>query len=78
MMKTNKTFDSITFKRKAQLAIYEEIKDMSREEQLLYFHRRAEIGPLGKWWMREKETVTNDKPPSYCCAEKMADYKGKR
>jgi len=51
---TNKTFDCLAFKRAAQLRIYDEIKDLSREDQLAYFHTKADHGPLSAWWLRGK------------------------
>lgn len=51
---TNKTFDCIDFKRKAQSDIFEEIKDLGPEEQVAYFRRRAESGPLAAWWQKVK------------------------
>lgn len=40
MKKKNKTFDCVEMKRRIQEEIYEETKDMSREELLNYFHKR--------------------------------------
>jgi hypothetical protein len=48
--KTKKRFDCLAFKDKVQAEIYEEIKDLSVEEQIRYFNRAAETGPLAKWW----------------------------
>ena len=45
--KTKKAFDCIAFKEKAQAEIYEEIRDLSRAEQIEYFKRTAASGPLG-------------------------------
>ena len=45
-----KRFDCIAFKRQAQAEIYEEIKGLSREEEIAYFRRRAATGPLGNFW----------------------------
>ena len=55
MKRTKKTFDCIAFKQKAQERIYEEIKDMSWEEEVTYFQRAAKSGPLGSWWKRVQE-----------------------
>ena len=49
-LKTKKDFDCIDFKRKVQAEIYEEIKGLSPQQEIEYFRRRAESGPLGKWW----------------------------
>lgn len=54
MKQTKKKFDCIEFKRKAQERIYEEIKDMSWEEEIDYFKKSAETGPLADWWKRVK------------------------
>ena len=51
---TKKTFDCVAFKREAQQRIYEEIKELSAEEQIEYFRRKAEEGPLGDWWRKVK------------------------
>ena len=53
--KTIKGFDCVEFKRNAQRRIYEEIKDLSVAEQIAYFRRKAEEGPLGQWWRQVKE-----------------------
>lgn len=48
--KNDKPFDCVDYKRKIQLKIYEEIKLLSPQEQILYFQRAAKTGPLGPWW----------------------------
>jgi hypothetical protein len=70
MKNTEKTFDCIAFKRTAQLRIYEEIKNMSRDEELAYFHSKAESGPFKEWWLRQK----NHKTHTPCCAETGVAY----
>lgn len=50
-----KTFDCIAFKRVMQQRIYEDTKDMTIAEQVDYFRRRAEEGPLGEWWRKVKK-----------------------
>ncbi len=77
MRKTKKTFDCLEFKRSAQLSIYEEIKGLSREDQLSYFHRRAETGPLGAWWTGKETSAINNRASSVC-TEEGAEYKKKR
>jgi len=47
-----KDFDCIEFKRAAQARIYEQIKDLSPEEELAYYHRAVEEGPFAEWWKR--------------------------
>jgi hypothetical protein len=44
-----KAFDCIAFKREAQQRIYEEIKDFTVEEQIAYFRKAEETGPLAEW-----------------------------
>ena len=75
MTTTEKKFDCIAFKRSAQLAIYEEIKNMTRDEQMAYFRSRAESGPLGDWW--QKKPVASRAAGLGvvgCCAEKNDSY----
>ena len=75
MTTISKKFDCIAFKRSAQLAIYEEIKHMTRDEQLAYYRSRAEAGPLGDWW--KKKPVTGRAAGSVsagCCAEKTTEF----
>ena len=58
--KTEKGFDCIGFKRKAQAEIYREIKGLSPEQEIEYFRRGAAAGPLGRWWRaleRRSETA---------------------
>jgi len=73
MKKIEKTFDCISFKRAVQLQIYEEIKDMSREEEIAYFHNKAETGPFREWWLRRKSHAAH----TPCCAENDASYSAK-
>jgi hypothetical protein len=47
---TEKTFDCLEFKRKAQERIYEETKHLTTEEQIEYFKQTARSGTLGQWW----------------------------
>ena len=50
-MKTKKkTFDCVACKRQAQARIYEVIRNLSPEEEIAYFRKAAEEGPLGEWW----------------------------
>ena len=50
--KTEKTFDCLAYKDRVQAEIYEEIRDLTPQEQIEYFNRRAETGPLALWWKR--------------------------
>jgi hypothetical protein len=45
-----KGFDCVQFKRQAQARIYERIKGLSPEEEIEYFRKAADAGPLGEWW----------------------------
>jgi hypothetical protein len=60
--KTRKAFDCIGFKRKVQAEIYEDIKELSPEQEIEYFRRRAATGPLGKWWkgLKQRPEVPNE------------------
>jgi len=51
---SEKSFDCLAYKQRVQSEIYQEIKDMSFEQEQGYFRRRAEEGPLGQWWKRIK------------------------
>ena len=46
-MKT-KTFDCVEMKRRIQEKIYEETRNMSREEYLAFVRKRVDEGPFGK------------------------------
>ncbi|RJO66734.1 MAG: hypothetical protein C4523_11615 [Myxococcales bacterium] len=46
--RTRKSFDCIAFKRRAQERIYEEIKNMTHEEEIAYFKRLAKSSPFAK------------------------------
>ena len=50
-----KTFDCLDFERRAQAAIYEQIKDMTPAEQAAWLERAAETGPLGGWYRQLKQ-----------------------
>jgi hypothetical protein len=56
-MKTHKTFDCVEMKRKIQEKIYEETKNLSREELIDYFHRHARTGPFAKLWKKSGKKV---------------------
>ena len=45
-------FDCIAFKEQAQSEVYEEIKDLTPEQQVDYFNKHARNGPLGQWWRK--------------------------
>lgn len=45
-----KEFDCIEFKRQAQARIYERIRGLSPQEEIEYFRKAADEGPLAEWW----------------------------
>jgi hypothetical protein len=49
-----KAFDCVEFKRRAQVEIYEQIQDMTHEQERAYFEQQAERGPLGERWKQIK------------------------
>jgi hypothetical protein len=51
-MTSPKSFDCVAMKRKIQEKIYEETKDLDREELIAYFHRHAETGPFANLWKK--------------------------
>jgi hypothetical protein len=56
-----KTFDCVEMKRKAQEEIYEETKNMSREEELEYFHKAGERFQREMEALREKKKAQQKK-----------------
>ena len=59
-------FDCVGFKRRVQAEIYEEIKDMTHEEELAYWRRSVEEGPLADWWrsLKPDSQVVRETPPN--------------
>ena len=57
--KTEKTFDCVEFKRRSQMAIFEQIQGMTHEQERAYFEQQAERGPFGEWWKRIKAKRTS-------------------
>lgn len=45
-----KNFDCIQIKRDAQTKIYEAIKQMSPDEEIVYFRRSIEESKFSSWW----------------------------
>jgi hypothetical protein len=58
--KTSKSFDCVEFKREAQAEIYEEIKDLTSEEQLEYFRKSGRSGRLSEWWSAVRTSTGED------------------
>ncbi len=54
MSRIRKKFDCVTYKRRVQSEIYEEIKGLSPQEEIEYFRKSAQAGPLGQWWKAVK------------------------
>jgi hypothetical protein len=52
--KVKKGFDALAFKEQAQARIIAETRGMSHAEEIEYFRRSAEEGPMGEWWKRVK------------------------
>jgi hypothetical protein len=52
--KIDKTFDCLEYKRRQRTNVFEEIKDLTHDQERAYFEERAERGPLGDWWKRVK------------------------
>lgn len=53
--RAKKDFDCVEFKRQAQARIYQRIKDLSPEEEIDYFRKAAEQGPLGESWKAARD-----------------------
>jgi len=45
-----KKFDCVEFKRKAQIKIYNRLKNIPPAEQADFFRKSALTGSLGAWW----------------------------
>ena len=48
--KSEKTFDCVAFKRRAQERIYRRIAGLPPADEIAYFRNAAETGPLGAFW----------------------------
>ncbi|MDR2971351.1 MAG: hypothetical protein LBU83_05420 [Bacteroidales bacterium] len=55
-IKGQKEFNCLEMKREIQAIIYEEIKDMTAEERILYFHIPPEQDPFRRY-KRKKTTM---------------------
>lgn len=67
-------FDCIEFKRNAQTEIYNEIKHLSKTEEITHFHSKAASGPLGEWWSKLASHAAADVETARC-AESKSDYR---
>ena len=54
--RTTKRFDCVEMKRKAQAAVYENIKHLNPEEELAFYLRTIAMGPLAAWWKKVNKT----------------------
>jgi hypothetical protein len=45
---TEKSFDCLAFKWKVEAEIYQEIKDLTPEQQIEYFRHHAQTGPFAE------------------------------
>ena len=52
MPKSRKTFDCVEQKRKAQERIYEQIRGLDHRQEIAYFDRAVQSGPLADFWRR--------------------------
>ena len=56
----------VRMKRRIQEKIYDQTKDLRREELVAYFHRHAETGPFADLWKkprkRTRSTTRQTKP----------------
>lgn len=56
--KVEKDFDCLKFKQQAQENFFEEIKNLTPNEQIEYFRQEAESSSLGQWWKSIKNRST--------------------
>lgn len=52
LTKAEKPFDCLEFKDRIQGRICKEIRDPTHEEEIEYFERSAQTGPLAHWWKK--------------------------
>ena len=60
--KAKKDFDCVAFKRRAQARIYDQIKDLSPQQEIEYFRRAAEEGPLRDSWKAARDRSQRSQP----------------
>ena len=58
-MKDKKVFDCIAFKYAVQTEIYEDIKDMTIEEEVRYFNNKLRARDLARWWDKIKNKTAH-------------------
>jgi len=52
MKKTEKIFDCVASKRKAQVRIYRKIKGKTPQQEVAYFDQAVSEGPFAEMWSR--------------------------
>jgi hypothetical protein len=55
---TEKSFDCLAFKWKVEAEIYQEIKDLTPEQQIEYFRRHAQTGPFAELVAKLREQAS--------------------
>ncbi len=60
MTNENTTIDCLAVKREAQASIYEEICNMSHEEEIEYFRRAVASSRFDDWWEKIKSQRENN------------------
>jgi len=73
-MKKKAGFDSIEFKRNAQIEIHDEIVHLNTAEEIDHFQRKAATGPLAEWWLKLASRAEIG-IKSARCAERKTDYR---
>ncbi len=61
--KLAQSIDCLAMKDRIQQKIYEEIKDLTPEEEIAYFRRKVESGPFAEMWRRLKDAPTVQPKP---------------
>ncbi|MBU2445717.1 MAG: hypothetical protein KJ666_09110 [Bacteroidetes bacterium] len=56
---SKKEFDCIAMKREAQTRIYEEIKNMTPQQQIEYFRNAVQTSQFREWWKHAKSFSDN-------------------
>jgi hypothetical protein len=59
MTNEDTTIDCLAIKREAQTSIYEDIHNMSHEEEIEYFHRSVASSRFKDWWNEIKTQTLN-------------------
>ncbi len=65
-MTSTKTFDCIEFKRRSQERIHRSIRNLTPEQEVMFFRREVEDGPFAKLWAsirRSSGQTRRHRPP---------------